>query len=215
VDGDLSVVRGTDHILSFIVENTAGPVTDYSVTFWGPNEPTPGTNPGEWVFDTSTLGSTEYTVIITDGCKRTWYTFELDVTLPPPDVSVVGVAGANTLFAGADTVVTVTFDVTGCAVVEDVRLVLDATHEYRGDIIVELAAPSAEELLIKDATFDGTDDINGTFSADSTGYFLVPTMATYFDGVVGDGTWTLTLTDDWPSSDDGSFNSATLELFCQ
>ena len=216
VTGNTAELGATDAAFTIAVTNDDGAV-DADI-IWVGTDPEDGANPGEYLIDTSTLGTASYNVIATDGCRTANYAFDVDVVPPPADVSVVGTPD-GTVIDGDTPIVTVTFDVTGCAVVEYVRLNMDITHEYRGDLELTLTAPGAESLLLMESAFDSVEDVVGYFShieaLTSEDYYLIPELETTFAGAVGDGTWTLVVEDTFLSLDDGVFNSATLELFCE
>lgn len=215
-NGNTVEFGAADAVFTLNVTNDDGPV-DADI-IWVGTDPEEGTNVGEYLIDTSVVGIQSYSVIANDGCRTANYTFDVEVTPPTPDVTVVGTPDVTTI-DGDTPIVTVTFDVTGCSVVEFVGLNVDVTHVFRGDLIFTLTAPSAEELLLVDSAFDSTDDVVGYFShleaLTSEDYFLIPDLETTFSGITGDGTWTLVIEDDYTGSDDGVFNSASLELFCE
>jgi len=141
------------------------------------------------------------------------------LTIPPParvtpNNTTPGVADQTDL-SSANPVATVEFAVTGCTSVNQVEVTVDIEHEYRGDLALVLTSPTGETRTLKSSSFDSTDDIVGTFSDYGTGIFgLNGGLYTTFNGIAGDGTWTLTITDTFPSSDDGTFVSASLEMHC-
>lgn len=216
VTGSTVEFGAADAVFTVDVSNDDGAI-DADI-IWIGTDPEDGTNPGEYLIDTTVVGTQSYRIIASDGCRTANYTFNVEVTAPVPDVSAAGTPDA-TVIDDVTPVVTVTFDVTGCAAVEYVGLNIDISHVFRGDLEMTLTSPSAEEVLLVESDFDGTDDVVGYFShieaLTSEDYFLVPALETTFDGIVGDGTWTLVIEDTFPSFDDGELNSATLELFCE
>ena len=56
-----------------------------------------------------------------------------------------------------------------CAVVESVEIRVDITHGFRGDIRLELTAPSGDSVVVLAPSNDPTPDINQVFSVDIAG----------------------------------------------
>ena len=112
--------------------------------------------------------------------------------------------------------------------ISDVNLGFNATHVWRSDIRVELTSPAGTtvrlmngdqgdsldnyDVLLDDESStplnDGTNDTVASPYYDRGGVPDSPLSA--FDGQNAAGTWTLTVCDTYPSSDDGTFNRAEL-----
>jgi subtilisin-like proprotein convertase family protein len=76
---------------------------------------------------------------------------------------------------------------------------VDITHTYRGDLVIDLIAPSGQAYRLKNSSGgDGADDVNETFTAD-------------LGGETANGTWTLSVQDVF-SIDTGTLNGWTLDL---
>jgi subtilisin-like proprotein convertase family protein len=112
-----------------------------------------------------------------------------------------------------DTNATFTKDVTvaGCSnPVSYLTVDVDISHAYRGDVRLTLTSPDGTEVVLKESAFDGDDDIIGNYPNT-----LSPEGdLSDFAGETGDGTWSLEVDDTYPSLDDGTFNSFTLNLWC-
>ena len=83
------------------------------------------------------------------------------------------------------------------------EVAVDITHNYRGDVVLELESPSGKRITLKSGDIgDGDDNVQGTF----------PTTlksATPFSELAGEslsGTWKLRVSDTY-SGDDGVLNS--------
>jgi len=110
--------------------------------------------------------------------------------------------------------VTIEFAVTGCTTVNQVEVAVDVTHTFRGDIAAVLTSPTGETLSLKNSGSGGSGSLVGTFSDYGTGIFgLGGALAATFNGIAGNGAWTLALSDN-VGGDNGTFNSASLEMHC-
>lgn len=108
---------------------------------------------------------------------------------------------------------TFTKDVTvsGCAnPVSRVTVDVDISHEYRGDLQLELTSPDDTTVVLQASAFSGGLDIVGNYPNTLTPEGDLSDFA----GETGDGTWELYVEDTFPSLDDGNFNSYTLNLYC-
>ena len=89
----------------------------------------------------------------------------------------------------------------------DVRVTIDLTHTYIGDLVVDLVAPSGTRVLLHNRGGGSQSDIVGTYGVDLTP--AQPLSA--FIGEMSAGTWTLEVTDD-ALGDGGTLNAWTLEI---
>ena len=130
--------------------------------------------------------------------------------------------------------VTRTFNVTGIGTVSDLNVGFLATHTWRGDIVATLQSPAPTAttvtLITSDTANTGNDDNYNILMNDSaavpinTGsadgphdvtvplyqHEVIPSNAlSAFSGVVADGTWVLTMCDDF-NTEDGTFLEASL-----
>lgn len=126
------------------------------------------------------------------------------------------------------------FAVTGCASITDVDVGLIATHSFLGDLRVRLQGPSGASITLLDQPVDGNgncgrDNANVVFDDEGsgaanaqcaiTGSFALsgnrtPVQAlSAFDGLSGNGTWTLRV-DDGFGSDTGILRSWSLVIAC-
>jgi subtilisin family serine protease len=78
------------------------------------------------------------------------------------------------------------------------KVSVDITHTYRGDLTIDLIAPSGTAYRLKDSGNDGTDDVNETYTVN-------------LGGETANGTWTLSVRDVF-SIDTGTLNGWTLDL---
>lgn len=100
----------------------------------------------------------------------------------------------------------------GCGAVLDLEITLDITHTYRGDLTVDLIAPGGTAVRLHDRSGSSSDNLQGTYAV--SGGTLTP--AASLSGLVGqggDGTWTLSVTDN-VGSDQGTLNSWSVTLWC-
>lgn len=103
--------------------------------------------------------------------------------------------------------------VSGCnTTVSDVTVDLDITHTWRGDLVVELTDPDGTTVRLHDNTGSSSDDIIGTYPTTLT--VDGPGTLADFNGGVGNGDWTLSVEDTATFSDDGTFNSFTVKVWC-
>ncbi len=77
----------------------------------------------------------------------------------------------------------------GAATVAGVTVTVDITHSYRGDLRVELVAPSGATVRLHDRAGGSKKDLKETYSATTT-----PGLAA-FNGLPIDGNWTLRVQD--------------------
>ena len=105
-----------------------------------------------------------------------------------------------------------TASASGCGTVVDVEVTLDITHTWRGDLTVDLAAPSGTSVRLHDRSGGSSDNIQGTYSV-SGGTLTPATSLSGFVGASGDGTWTLSVADG-AGGDSGTLNSWSTTLWC-
>ncbi|MBE9029900.1 proprotein convertase P-domain-containing protein [filamentous cyanobacterium LEGE 11480] len=86
-----------------------------------------------------------------------------------------------------------------------IKLTIDITHQYIGDLSVMLTAPSGNRLLLHDRSGAGGSKIQTTYTVDST-----PELATLLEDTA-QGTWKIQVSDR-ARLDTGKFNSWGLEL---
>ena len=80
-----------------------------------------------------------------------------------------------------------------------VSVAVDVTHTYIGDLKIDLIAPDGTTKTLHGNTGGSADDIDQTYAPD-------------FDGESIAGTWTLRISDNYASADDGTLNSWTLTI---
>lgn len=95
-------------------------------------------------------------------------------------------------------------DVSGS--ITDVNVTLNATHTYRGDLLVQLTSPRGTTVTLSDNTGEAQDDFVGTVFDDQAtvgiadaesaeGSFQPSSELAAFNGEDPNGTWTLSITD--------------------
>ena len=88
-----------------------------------------------------------------------------------------------------------------------VRVTIDLTHTYIGDLLVELVSPAGTRVRLHDHTGGSQNDIIGTYGVDLTPFESLSA----FTGGMSSGIWNLEVTDDVPG-DDGALNAWSLEI---
>lgn len=91
------------------------------------------------------------------------------------------------------------------AVVSSIKVHVDITHTYRGDLRLTLIAPSGKSVILHQPSDDSTDNIQGTFDAAST-----PALGSLTDESI-QGRWTLQV-QDLAGLDVGKLNRWELEI---
>ncbi|QED27854.1 hypothetical protein FRD01_11530 [Microvenator marinus] len=144
----------------------------------------------------------------------------LSVPPPPrqtPNVTVAGVATGTTTITHTNTdPVEVEFAVAACASVEQVELTVDIVHSWRSDMIITLISPLGTEYVLWNRVGGSSiDEIIGEFSDYSTEALFSTSgdLLNTFGSEDGTGTWTVTI-EDLGTGDDGTFNTAELNLVC-
>ncbi|MCO4772605.1 MAG: proprotein convertase P-domain-containing protein, partial [Deltaproteobacteria bacterium] len=127
-------------------------------------------------------------------------------------------------FGASPTSVTSTIEVAENASVADVNVTIDITHIWDADVDVSLTSPTGTVIDLTSDNGGGADNFTNTVfddeadtpitagSAPFAGSYIPETPLSTLDGELSAGTWTLTVTDDFPSVDDGTLNSWTLDI---
>jgi len=93
------------------------------------------------------------------------------------------------------------------AEIEEVRVLVDITHTFIGDLQVELTSPQGTKVLLHDRSGSGTNNILGTYGVD-----LSPAQPlSAFTNESSVGTWTLRVSDQ-AGGDQGALNDWSLEI---
>lgn len=110
--------------------------------------------------------------------------------------------------------------VTDALTIQDLQVTVRITHSYVGDIVLDLMSPVGTSVRLHDSGGGNADDLdlvyddegvaNGTEPYDY-GCVMQPAVGalSVFDGEGSAGVWTLSVTDDYPTADDG-----VLEEWC-
>jgi subtilisin-like proprotein convertase family protein len=88
-----------------------------------------------------------------------------------------------------------------------VRVTIDLTHTYIGDLLVELISPTGTHVRLHDHTGGSQNDIIGTYGVDLSPFESLSA----FSGEMSSGSWTLEVLDD-AAGDDGVLNAWSLEI---
>ena len=105
---------------------------------------------------------------------------------------------------------TIDFTDAGCTSIETIKVTVDISHVWIGDLEVGITNPTGTTVSLHAGSGGGDDDIIGTYPVD-----LTPAGdLTVFVGSPPQGTWTLTVEDTYPSLDDGNLNSWGLTITC-
>ena len=120
-------------------------------------------------------------------------------------------------FGGGNATSTIT-DSIGSLSDQNISVTLDITHTYDSDLTATLTSPSSTTIILFDGVGDAGHDFTGTTFSDTASTAIesgtAPFSDTYlphqpfstFFGEDGDGTWTLTITDN-ATGDTGTLNS--------
>lgn len=139
-----------------------------------------------------------------DGCSST-------CQLPVPTASVTDSTPAT--FDSTTPTHTATATVSGCtAPVSSVNVDVDITHAYHGDLNIDLVSPDGTTVRLQESGFNSSPDIIGNYPRTLT--VDGPGSLADFVGETGDGDWQLVMEDTYPGSDNGTFNSFTVNVFC-
>lgn len=112
--------------------------------------------------------------------------------------TVTGSASPNAAIKDNQTV-TSTINITDDVSIENLKLNLDLTHTYRGDLVVKLTSPSGKTVTISDRQGGSADDIKGSFNLSQ------------FAGEKTKGAWKLTV-EDKARLDEGVLKNWSLEM---
>jgi subtilisin-like proprotein convertase family protein len=143
----------------------------------------------------------------------------LVVPPPPrqtPNVTVAGVANGPTAIVDTNPAVEVEFVVASCPSVEQVELSVDIAHTWRSDMTITLISPLGTEYIVWNRVGGSSpDEVIGEFTDYSTDVLFGKggDLLSTFGGENGTGTWTVTISDS-VGGDDGTFNTAELNLVC-
>ena len=93
------------------------------------------------------------------------------------------------------------------AEIDEVRVFVDISHTFIGDLEVEVTSPQGTAVLLHDRSGSGTDDIYGTYGVDLTSAEALSAL----DAESSAGTWTLRVSD-LAGGDVGTLNDWSLEI---
>jgi len=94
----------------------------------------------------------------------------------------------------------------------DVDVVLDISHTFKGDLIVDLMSPDGTTVRLHNRSGGGTNDLMETYDDDGDGINPDgPGTLADFVGSAASGDWTLTISDN-AGSDVGTLNSWSLRI---
>lgn len=128
--------------------------------------------------------------------------------------TATGTASPGSTIDGTTPTQSATVTLSGCsAPIWGVSVDVDITHTWRGDLVVELTSPDGTVVRLADNTGGSADDIIGNYPADLT--VDGPGSLSDYVGETGNGDWTLTVEDTATFADDGTFNSFTVNAYCQ
>ncbi|MFT7669377.1 MAG: subtilisin-like proprotein convertase family protein [Planctomycetota bacterium] len=128
---------------------------------------------------------------------------------------------------GTPVMATQAIAVTDSLVVGDVHLEVAIEHDWVGNIALELTSPMGTTVMLQSNTGGDADDLRVIYADTGVGYGSVPfsfgcymqpagdgnTAMLDFAGENSVGTWTLALSDNYPSNADGLLESICLRLF--
>lgn len=97
--------------------------------------------------------------------------------------------------------------IAGAAEIDEIRVFVDISHTFIGDLEVELTSPQGTVVLLHDRSGSGTDDILGTYGVDLTPAQALAALA----DEPASGTWTLRVSD-LAGGDTGLLNDWSLEI---
>ena len=125
---------------------------------------------------------------------------------------------------GTPQLLTSAITVTDNFIIEDLQVVVDITHPFVGDLVIDLFSPSGTSLRLHDGDGGDADNLQVIYSDDGvangsqsyvSGCYMQPSggeLAT-FDGEQVAGLWTLAVFDSYPSNNDGTLESWCLRGF--
>jgi subtilisin-like proprotein convertase family protein len=127
------------------------------------------------------------------------------------------------LFIGGFSTTDSTLETFTDTTVSELRVRIDITHDFIGDLIIDLIAPDFTSVRLSDGGGLGGSDMQVIFDDDALdsiqndfsggggfGPFSPQEPLSTFTGVGTLGMWTLTITDTFPGSDDGILNEWAL-----
>ena len=110
-----------------------------------------------------------------------------------------------------NTTTTSTINITDAYCIGDVDVILDLTHTYIGDLVVEVTSPTGTVVRFHDRTGGTAEDIHAVYDGEGG---TVPdgpgTMADWIGEIVT-GTWTMTVADN-AGADEGSLDYWSLKI---
>ncbi|MEM7166375.1 MAG: DUF1800 family protein [Planctomycetota bacterium] len=137
-------------------------------------------------------------------------------------------AAPGLAFGGTGTLpVTVSsnISVTTAITIAEAQVYVDVAHEWVGDVVCDVMSPLGTTVRLHDGGGGNAQDLRLLFSdagvANGSAPYNYgcdmqasgPGALADFDGQTSAGTWTLTLLDNYPTEDDGSFDSWCLRAF--
>lgn len=135
--------------------------------------------------------------------------YSFSIITPPSDY--MSAAGLGLAIDGSQ-LVTNDLMVPDTCTIASLQVYLDITHVYRGDMAITLTSPTGTSNQILASAFDGTDDYLGYVPVD---FSSSSTDLSVFNTENAAGTWTLSIDDTFPSSDDGTLNQWGLRVVCE
>ena len=119
--------------------------------------------------------------------------------------------------SGTPTTVVDTVSVASGSAIEELHVEISISHTWVGDLIVDLTSPAGTTVRLHDGDGGNADDLQLTFADQgvvngSVGYDFgchmqpSPDALSAFAGEDPVGSWTLSVLDDFPSSDDGTID---------
>jgi len=134
---------------------------------------------------------------------------------PPPTPEHTITSTPNLAFGASPTTVSnsIAVNVDGGCTVSAISVDVVIPHEWRGDVTLRLTSPSGPTHVIYDVS-SSLPDVIGNIPYGLTP--LAPVVSpTAFIGQSANGNWTLEAQDTFPSADDGTLQSWTLNFDCQ
>jgi len=107
-----------------------------------------------------------------------------------------------------------TINVPSSCTIVNISVGIDITHEYRGDVQLELTAPDGTSIVLWDGSGGSAVDLVGTFGGPSQDLTPEESLAA-FAGVDAMGDWELYAWDNFASGDDGTLNGWSVNFACE
>jgi subtilisin-like proprotein convertase family protein len=118
----------------------------------------------------------------------------------------------NAAIPGDGTVFTDTISVSSCSGnVQQVIVGMDITHEYTGDLQIDLENPNGDSVRLQSSSLTPGTEIDGYYPTTLTPDGSLSTLT----GSTANGTWTLSIEDTFTFGDIGDINSWSLAVACQ